>query len=211
MKRCIVFTGGPLNDCDKITFEHQPEDLIIACDVGLRAARHFGVTPTLVVGDFDSLSEPPPTDMETLTVPTHKDDTDTMLGLQIGLERGCREFIIIGGLGGRLDHTVANLQLCLYLCEHGATVQLLANRSRVWTVRNDTLALACADMAGWYLSVLAWGGVCSGVTLEGLEYPLHNARVSPAVPLGVSNRFAADQARITVADGCLLVIASNEQ
>lgn len=208
MRRCIVLTGGPLSDFDRVRPEIRPDDYIIACDSGYAAAGCFGVTPHLAVGDFDSLKEALPADIPVLKASTHKDDTDTMLGLRCGLEQGCRDFLILGGFGGRLDHTISNLQALSFLCENGATGQILANQNAAWLVRNGSLRIP--RMEGYHLSVFAWGETCEGVTLEGLEYPLTDYTMRPAVPVGTSNEFSAEEAVITAGNGTLLVVASQE-
>lgn len=208
MSRCILFSGGPLSDCDRVRLGLEPGDFVIACDAGYRAAAQFGIRPDLVVGDFDSLDGPVPEGIPVYKVPAEKDDTDTMLGLRIGLERGFREFLLAGGFGGRLDHTVANLQALGWLCRQGASGQILSNRNQAWTVRCGTLILPRLD--GWHLSIFAWDGPCRGVTLEGLQYPLRDAELMPSLPIGVSNEFVGESARITVKDGTLLIVASEE-
>ena len=130
------------------------------------------------------------------------------LRLRLGLGRGCREFVIVGALGGRLDHTVANLQALCWLCTQGARGVILSADNRAWAVRDGALELP--RMEGWYLSVFA-AGECEGVTLRGVEYPLTGARLSPSMPIGVSNEFSADTARIEVARGTLIVIASRRE
>lgn len=208
MKRCVVLTGGPRSDFDQVCPQIRKTDWIVACDSGYTAAKHFGLTPDLLVGDFDSLKEPIPKNIPTLKASTHKDDTDTILGLRCGLEQGCTDFLILGGFGGRLDHAISNLQALSFLCEHGAQGQIVSNCNVAWVVRDGSLKIPKMD--GYHLSVFAWGGVCKGVTLEGLEYPLKDFTMSPGVPIGTSNEFADQQAVITVEKGTLLVIASCE-
>lgn len=208
MKRCVVLTGGPLSDFDQVCPQIRADDWIVACDSGYTAAKHFGLTPHLLVGDFDSLREPIPETIPTLKASTHKDDTDTILGLRCGLEQGCTDFLILGGFGGRLDHAISNLQALSFLCDHGATGQIVSNCNAAWVVRNGSLKIPKMD--GYHLSVFAWGGVCKGVTLEGLEYPLNDYTMTPGVPIGTSNEFADPQAVITVENGTLLVVASCE-
>lgn len=206
MKSCIVFAGGPKSDYDKVDLQVSPQDFLIACDAGYDAARYFGVTPHLAVGDFDSFAGEIDPAVKVHTAPAHKDDTDTLLGLRLGLERGYRSFTIIGGLGGRLDHTIANLQLLTFLCEQGAQGRMLANDHCVWAVRNGELTLP--RMEGYYLSVFAWGGGCSGVTLSQVGYSLNDAELHPEFPIGVSNEFTEQDAILRVKQGTLLVIAS---
>lgn len=209
MKRCIVFAGGPAADYDRVTLDLRPDDYMIACDAGYLAAQHFAVTPHLVVGDFDSFHGAIDPSIEVLTVPAKKNDTDTGLGVKQGLARGCDEFVIVGGFGGRLDHTLANLQLLGWLCEQGARGTMLSNNNRAWAIRDGAITLP--RLAGHFLSVFAWGGVCTGVNLEQLAYPLRNHTLAPTFSLGVSNEFIDAEARVSVEHGTLLIVASYEK
>lgn len=209
MKRCIILSGGPLSDCSAVKISAEPDDFVIACDSGYLKAAHFGLTPSLVVGDFDSLDGAVAVGIEVMTARTDKDDTDTMLGVRQGLERGCDEFILVGAFGGRLDHAVANLQTLCYLATQGASARIISNENCAWVVKNGTLTVKKLD--GWHLSVFAADGVCQGVTLRGLAYLLTDATLYPYLPLGVSNEFAEAEAEISVRAGTLLVIASHEK
>ena len=206
--RCVLFSGGPPEDFDQVPLELGPADYVICCDRGYEAAQRFGVRPHLMVGDFDSYHGPVDPAVPVQTVPVRKDDTDTLLAVRIGLEKGYREFLILGGFGGRLDHTLANLQTLTFLAGQGARGEIRANRNRAWVVRDGALALE--PVAGWHLSVFAADGPCEGVTLEGLSYPLQNYRMVPSFPIGVSNEFTSGTAHIRVRRGTLWVIASKE-
>ena len=206
--RCVLFSGGPPEDFDRVPLKLGPGDYVIACDRGYEAARAFGVCPHLAVGDFDSYRGQVDPAVPVQRAPVRKDDTDTMLAVRIGLEKGYREFLILGGFGGRLDHTVANLQTLSFLAGQGARGEICANRNRAWVVRDGALTLE--PMEGWHLSVFAADGPCQGVTLEGLSYPLRDYRMVPGLPIGVSNEFTGCPARIRVERGTLWVIASKE-
>ena len=112
MKRCFIFAAGTFYGLRERPAE---EDLVIAADAGYRACQEAGVTPLLLMGDFDSMDQP--ADFANVhRVPVEKDDTDTMLAVKAGLEQGCTEFHLYGGTGGRrLDHTLGNLQTLPYL------------------------------------------------------------------------------------------------
>ena len=207
-RRCIVVAGGPWEDCGRVELQARADDYIVACDAGYANALRLGLRPALAVGDFDSYRGEVAPEIPVYTVPARKDDTDTMLGVKLGMEEGCREFVILCGFGGRLDHTVANLQTLCFLCEQGLQGSMLSERNCAWAVRNGTLRLP--RMEGYHLSVFAAGGRCEGITLRGLEYPLENGTLTPATPLGVSNEFVAEQAQICVRSGTLLVIASRD-
>ena len=201
MKRCFIYAAGSFFGLREMP---RPGDLEIAADAGLRLCRQLGRTPDLVLGDFDSMdvSEAP---ADALHVPVEKDDTDTGLALREGLRRGCREFFIYGGTGGRrLDHTLANLQSLAFLRENGARGWLY-DRDFVYTViKNETLTLR-REVDWGLVSLFALGDRARGVTLTGLQYPLDHAELTCAFPLGVSNHFAEERAAVTVEDGLLLV------
>lgn len=181
----------------------QSGDLVIAADGGYAALPALGVRPDLVVGDFDSLGYVPE-GVEVVRHPVMKDDTDTMLAVRLGLDRGYRQFVLVGAVGGRLDHTIANLQTLLFLAEHGAAGILYGEGTVVTAVRNETVTLTGTGV----LSVFCFGPPATGVYERGLLYGLDNATVTSAFPIGVSNEFTGVPASITVGSGTLLVLWS---
>lgn len=189
--------------CGAVPTRHRPVptpgDLVIAADAGWKQCGE--VKPDLVVGDFDSLGYVPE-DLEVLRHPVRKDDTDAMLAVRIGLERGYRRFVLLGCSGGRLDHTLANLQVLQFLADHGARGFLQGEEDCAALVCGETLTLA--DGAG-RVSVFALEKTVEGVCLTGLSYPLANATLTDRFPLGVSNAFIGEPVSIR-ADGRLLVL-----
>lgn len=185
------------------TFAFQPRngDYVIAADSGYRHLMAKGIKPDLVVGDFDSLGYVPEGE-QVVRHPVQKDDTDTMLAVKLGLSKGYNRFLLLGGMGGRLDHTIANIHVLAYLMNHGAKGALVGERETVILFQNSTVSF---DAEGT-VSVFAYGGRAAGVTLEGLQYPLTDATLTTDFPIGVSNVFTKAPARISVRDGCLLVI-----
>ena len=196
---CFIIGAGPFYG---LPVAPGPEDVVLAADGGYRHCQTAGITPDLLLGDFDSLGEIP----EGASVfPVEKDDTDAMLAAKRGLSLGCREFLFYGSLDGpRLDHTVANIQMLIFLADHDARGTLVGLRQRVTLVRNGTLRFP-AGMTG-NISVFAIGGDAEGVTLRGLYYPLENGSLSCSFPLGVSNHFTGEEAEINVEKGNLLII-----
>lgn len=200
MKRCFIFAAGTFYGLREAP---RADDVTIAADAGLHNCRSAGIEPELVIGDFDSMAQPPRGDC--VVAPVEKDDTDTMLAVREGLARGCGEFYIYGGTGGvRLDHTLANLQTLAFLRRHGARGYLY-DCDFVYTVlENETLTLR--RQVEWGLvSLFAMSGTQQDVTLEGLQYPLTHGTLTGDLPIGVSNHFIADTARITCGSGLLLV------
>ncbi|MBD5153176.1 MAG: thiamine diphosphokinase [Oscillibacter sp.] len=178
-------------------------DLLIAADGGLDHLTRQGLNPHLIVGDFDSLGRVPAGD-NIIRHPVEKDDTDTMLAIKTGLARGYKTFLLYGCLGGRLDHTYANLQALLYLARRGAAGFLLGRGMAATVVRSGQLDFAPGHMGT--ISVFCPDGEARGVDLTGLHYPLQNAVLTSDFPLGVSNQFTGEAASVAVREGSLLVM-----
>ena len=199
MAKCIIFCAGGFSG---LAEPAKPEDLVIAADGGLVHTEQLGITPQLILGDFDSLGYIP---AGAQVFPAEKDDTDAMLAARAGLDRGFREFVIYGGLEGpRLEHTVANYQTLQFLADRGAEAYLVGENQMVTVLKNGTLRFS-ADAAG-YLSLFCMGNDAKGITLEGLKYTLTDGSLTAGFPLGVSNQFVGQAASVTVKDGSLLVI-----
>lgn len=179
------------------------DDLLIAADAGWLAVERMGLVPHLVVGDFDSLGRRPD-HPNAVVLPTVKDDTDMSAAIKLGLERGYRRFALYGGTGGRLAHTLANLQLLDGLARQGCRGFLAGDGTVAAAVHNGALDFP-GHMKG-YLSVFCTSGAASGVTLSGLKYELADAELTSSFPLGVSNEFTGAPARVAVAGGTLLVL-----
>lgn len=187
--------------------ERRDGDFIIAADAGLDALQKAGITPDLAVGDFDSLGHVPNFG-KVIRHPCEKDDTDTALSLAEGMKRGYRTFVIYGGLGGRLDHTMANLQNCAGAADHGAVCWIWGEGNAV-CIFGDGNSLSFEKEKQGNVSVFA-ADRAVGVTIEGLKYELSDVCLTSTVPLGVSNEFTGRESRIGVADGTLIVMWSED-
>ena len=203
--RCFVFAAGSYYGLPE---KPEPGDLVIAADAGYAACRAAGLRPDLVVGDFDS-SEAPEGE-EVLRLPVEKDDTDTLHALRLGLERGCRDFVIVGGTGGtRPDHTLANLQCLLFLAASGARGRLYGD-GVVWRVLHGESIEFPAATRGT-LSLFCIGEEARGVTLRGLKYNMEQGAIRPDFPIGVSNSFIGEAASVEVAEGSLLMMTEIQE
>ncbi len=203
MGRCLIFCAAGFDGLlDAVT----EDDYILAADGGLVHVQGLGLTPNGILGDFDSLSYIP---AGSTVFPVEKDDTDAMLAVKKGLELGYTSFLLYGGLDGpRLDHTVANFQTLQYLCDHGASGYLIGKDYIVTCIRNESICFP--PSATGIVSVFCLGADARGVCLEGLQYPLADGTLTAGFPLGVSNHFMGKEARISVADGSLLVLYARE-
>ena len=199
MGTCIVFCAAGF---DALVEPVASDDFIIAADGGFVHTQKLGITPDIILGDFDSLGYTPD---RANVFPVEKDDTDAMLAVRRGLQLGYRKFVLYGSLvGPRLDHTVANFQTLQFLADRDAAGYLVGSGQLVTVVKNGSLTFP-AGMEGT-ISVFCMGKDAEGVTLEGLYYPLENGTLTPGFPLGVSNHFTGAEAAITVRNGSLLVV-----
>ena len=198
MKTCVIFCAAGFDGLA----EPIENATVIAADGGLVHTDALGITPQIVLGDFDSLGYTP---KGANVFPVEKDDTDAMLAVRKGLALGCDRFLLYGSLDGpRLDHTVANFQTLQFLADRGAKGYLIGKDHIVTVVKNGAITFP-ATAAG-IVSVFCMGADAEGVTIEGLQYPLSNGTLSAGFPLGVSNHFVGKESKITVKDGSLLII-----
>ncbi|MCR4925382.1 MAG: thiamine diphosphokinase, partial [Clostridiales bacterium] len=160
------------------------------------------------LGDFDSSPMPSELLYEVKRYKSDKEETDMQLAMLEGFERGYNNFIILGGTGGRLDHTFANIELLAYAEKHGRFAALVDETNKAFLVSNKTVDLK--RESGKYVSLFAYGGEATGVTLEGFKYSIKNETFSPVNPVGVSNEMIDIVGRITVEKGSLLVIISKD-
>ena len=180
------------------------EDYVIAADRGYDSLMAYGVVPDLAVGDFDSLGYQPD-HPNVIQLPVEKDDTDMVFALRKGLELGYRRFLLLGGVGGRLEHTLANLQLLDWLTGQGGQGFLAGEKTVATAIRGPASLTFPAAMSG-YLSAFCNSGTAEGVTLENLKFPLEHSTLTSSFPLGVSNQFLGQSARVSVEKGSLLLI-----
>ncbi len=201
MKRCFIFGAGSFYGLRE---RPTADDFVVAADAGYRCCRQAGIRPDLLVGDFDSMAQPEDF-ADVLRVPVEKDDTDTVLAARQGLERGCDTFYIYGGTGGtRLDHTLANLQLLLFLRRRGVRAYLY-DRNFVFTAAEGETLTIRRTVPWGLLSVFCADGPVEGLSLRGVQYPLADAPLQADFPLGVSNHILEEQAEISVRRGALFV------
>lgn len=179
------------------------ERLIIAADAGLSQLIKCGVTPDLCVGDFDSLGYVPK-GAEVVYHRPEKDDTDTMLAVREALSRGYEKFVFYGAIGGRFDHSYANIQTLLFLSERGAQGLILSDGLAMTVLRSGKM---CFDRKNeGVISVFCPDGMAYGVNLSGLKYCLTDTVLDSAFPIGVSNEFVGERAEASVEKGDLLIM-----
>lgn len=196
---CYIVGAGENYGLDILPGE---EDFVIAVDAGYRLLEEQGIDSDLVIGDFDTLQYVP-SHPNVIVLKAEKDDTDMLAAVREGVRAGYREFHIYCGTGGRLDHTVANLEILAGLSGNGRQ-GFLIDRDSVATAITDGSLFFPAEASG-YVSVFSHTEKSEGVFLKGLKYPLEDAVLENSFPLGISNEFTGVESSVSVGRGTLLV------
>lgn len=205
-KICYIVGAG---EFEKSYFNPQEGDYVIAADAGYLKLREIEYVPDVILGDFDSLKDQgfdssKISDSYVIRLPEEKNDTDMLAAIREGMAQGYDEFVILGATGGRIDHTIANMQCLLYLSRQnrkckiygpGYEMQVITCESVTFPAQKDGL-----------LAVFSVGDMAKGVTLKGLKYELEKATITNDFPIGVSNEFVGKEVSIEVEKGSLLVI-----
>lgn len=202
--RCVIVAGGDC--CETELMLITPNDFVIAADSGLKALLGSGLKPDLLVGDFDSYRGALPTDVETIRLPERKDDTDLLFAARMGIERGFKKFLILGGYGSRPDQNFAMYATLLWLVKSGDDITAwdVGNGFEVTALHNGEIAVRVEGDD--YLSVFAFGGDAVGVCIKNADYELDNATLVPDFPIGVSNCApSGTDVVISVKNGSLLI------
>lgn len=201
--RCVIIGGAPIENPARIRAALKADDFCIYCDCGLRHLASLGAAPDCIVGDFDSYSGPLP-DAPTITLPREKDDTDTVYAVKEALRRGFDEFLLVGAVGGRFDHSMANVSTLLMLSRLGKHAVLMDDHSDMCIVSQTPVDIT-PDCR--YFSLLSIAGAARQVTIQNAKYPLERAAIEPEYQYGVSNEVLPGKiARVTVGEGALLLV-----
>ena len=201
---CYIIGAGENYGLD---FTPTSNDFVIAADAGIRYLEQCGITANLIIGDFDSLNHIP-THPNTTVLNPEKDDTDMLAAVREGIKAGYSVFHIYCGMGGRLDHTIANIQILAYLSQNGMQGFLFGKDIVLTAITNQKIAFD--KIPSGYISVFSYTEKAEGVNLHGLKYELNNATLTNTFPLGVSNEFIGKESSISVNSGTLLIVFPKE-
>ena len=210
---CIIIGAG---DLTVGSLPYNPDtDYVIAADGGLMYCGVLELEPDLILGDFDSLDGEYAEALEAIraqlpekviTLPVEKDDTDMLAAVKHGLKLGYRSFRLYGANGGRLEHTIANIQVLKYLKEQDAVGYIMDGTGMILLAQNETITFR--DTMDGYVNIFSLNEKAHGVTIRGLKYELKYATLTNAMPLGISNEFVGVQSEVSVKDGTLLIIVN---
>ena len=188
---------------------------IIAGDRGLEALYQLKMIPNHVVGDFDSVS---PEILEFYkkqsqiifhTFHAEKDNTDTDIALQLAIRLKSSKITIMGALGKRMDHAIANIHILKDALEANIPCQILDEHNRIYLI-NTSIQLEKDKIYGKYVSLIPLTSTVEGLTLTGFKYPLHDYTLLIGTSLGISNEIVTDTAHIEMNNGILIVIESRD-
>ena len=203
MSRCVIVGGADISNYALIREKLCADDYVIFCDSGLKHLENLQVQPSLIVGDFDS-HENPHLDVETIVLPCEKDDTDTVFAVKEAIKRGFVDFLLIGVIGARLDHTLGNVSILLYLNSLGKRGCIIDDYSEMEIVTDKPVPIAEKYA---FFSLLNVTGCARGITITGAKYLLDSAEITCEYQYGVSNEVLPGQtAYVSVREGCLLLI-----
>ena len=203
MRRCVIIGGADIGRYDRIRGYLREGDFYICCDSGLKHREGLDIVPDLIVGDFDSY-ENPQLNIETITLPREKDDTDTVFAVKEALSRGFQDFLLVGVIGGRLDHTLGNVSLLLMLDAQGKTATALDDFSEMEIVSGQPVQIQDCYT---YFSLLNISGTAQSIIIKNAKYPLDDAEITCEYQYGISNEVLPGKiAVVTVNQGRLLLI-----
>ncbi len=209
--KAVVFANADISDYS-FCMEYLKDSVIICCDGGMRHAMKLGVVPDYIVGDFDSV-EPDvleyykKRDIELKQVPCRKDETDMELGVNHAVDIGADDITMIGGIGSRVDHTLANIFLLLRI-EKAGIMGRCVNENNIITLCTGKTEIY--GKKGDIVSFVPITEAVKGVSTEGLEYPLDNAVVYMGSPVGISNVMEGERASYRLESGMALIIKAKD-
>ena len=209
---CILIGAGDLT-VSEIPIEEN--DLCIAVDGGYEYCKLLEIIPDYILGDFDSIGEKEAENVvgiaeteedKVIVLPVEKDDTDMLAALKLGLSQGYQSFRIYGGMGGRIEHTIANIQCLLYLKEHDAVGYLMDGTGMILVAKEEEISFL--DSLEGYMSLFSMGDKAT-VSIENMKYLLKEQEVTNSFPIGISNEFIyGSKGKVTVHQGAVVIIVS---
>ncbi|MEG0230170.1 MAG: thiamine diphosphokinase, partial [Oscillospiraceae bacterium] len=179
-------------------------DFIICADSGYYHALNMNIKPNIIIGDFDSYKNSLPKDIKIIKTIPEKDDTDTIMAIRYAISNNFDNCFIFGGLGGRLDHSYANITGLNMLLKNGVKANIIDEKSSCFLLKNNEIEIKRND--SYYISIFPFGEKAEGVTLKNVKYPLLNYTLNNTHPIGISNEFiSTSNPIIKVKNGTILI------
>ncbi|MEF9982940.1 MAG: thiamine diphosphokinase [Oscillospiraceae bacterium] len=207
-QKCLIISAGDMEEDIQKKITINPCDFVIACDDGYRHCVKFGFKPDILIGDFDSIKSQLPKDVETVKLNCEKDDTDTISAIKFALKKGFKSIVLTGALGGRIDHSFANIASLLFINSNGAYGEIIGDSERIFLIQNEEIVLQSEP--NYTLSIFTPDEIAVGVCLKNVKYELDEYTMTNNFPIGISNEFTENDAIISVREGRLLVFLSQK-
>jgi len=205
--RAVIISGGIITDYEYIKSQVKSSDTVICADSGYYHAEKMELSPAIVTGDFDSVTETDiPNDIPRLRYPSRKDLTDTEIAINYAREKGFKDFLLLAATGSRIDHSLTNILLLKSFSDNGENAVVIDEHNKIMLTSSK---LQLSEPPGSIVSLVPITD-CFGVTTENLEYPLNNATMFSGKGLGVSNVMLDSDAVVTLEQGLLLVIIARD-
>lgn len=215
MRKTLIINGGNIEEDFALPFLQKASyNYVIAVDKGMEFCRKAGIRPDEILGDFDSVDPEVKKYFDSLEIPVHvykpeKDQTDMENAMSLALKRESREILVLGATGTRMDHVLGSISNLTLPLKAGVPCSLVDAHNRIRMTAHE-LRIRKEEQYGKYVSILPFGGAAEGVTLEGFYYPLHDYTIEAGAAIGISNEIVAEEARISISAGTLLVIESRD-
>ncbi len=208
----LIVCNGSIEDYSAYGRFIEKADFIIGVDGGARHLKQLGLKPDILLGDFDSIDNKDLegyriSGTEIMKFPVEKDMTDAELAIETAIGRGHKTIIMLGVLGSRMDHSLANIFLLKRILDKGSK-GIIANEKNEITLINDKMEIRREE--GLKITLLPLSTKVTGVNLKGFYYPLVNATLETGSTWGVSNEITGDTGEIKIKDGLLLVIKARD-
>jgi len=206
--RIVIFANGELPDVSIARKLVREGDVLIAADAGARHILEMGLLPVKAIGDFDSISADDLYKLESAGVemirhPSDKDKTDLDLAIDLALQEGAKNILVLAALGGRLDMTLSNISLLTRPDLEQIDIRLDDGLQEVFYIASEA---SIEGVPGDLVSLIPWGGMAQGVLTHGLRWPLENESLEPSTSRAISNEMVRTCARVTISNGALLCI-----
>lgn len=214
MKTLIVSGGNVEEDFLNEIYSNYKFDNIVASDKGLEILDKHGITPNYIIGDFDSIDEKildkyiNNKNIEIRRLNPEKDYTDTHMALKLAIEIKSIEVIILGGIGTRIDHMLANIHILKEALENGIECKIVDSRNEIQLINKKTIFKLNKNYK--FISLIPLTTKAEGITLKGFKYPLSNATLEIGHSIGVSNEQVEESAIIDLKAGILILIKSKD-
>lgn len=203
MNRCVIISNANINNYSRIKQYLKETDFFIFCDGGLKHREKLEVEPNLIVGDFDSHPKPN-LPVETIVLPCEKDDTDTVYAVKEAINRGYSDFLLIGVIGERFDHSLGNISILVMLESLSITAKIVDDYSEIELITKNPVYI---EESFSYFSLLNITGKANGINIRNAKYPLENGTINCDYQYGISNEVLPNKtAEVWVEDGSLLLV-----